>query len=285
MNQGPRDTPELRARQTLAKAEELRLDGKLVEAGALITPLIHAYPDYYAAYHTLGLIYADQGRLDEAILNLSKADALLPGQSRTLVALSSTYLEMGSQSSARRFVEEALAHDPNQAAAHLMIANIAKDERDYEVALAATERALNLEPNWTEAQLARAVVLSQIGHHVAAAAELEAVLARDPGNVPALALHISLPKNSGVQNLAEGIRAAGLLSAPTELDQIAQQFFAANVYKRLGQAEAAWRYFEAGNSRMSEQLGPDVTRLSTWQQDSLHTLHGRGQPGFPDDPD
>ena len=190
---------------------------------------------------------------------------------------------MGSQSSAKRFVQEALAYDPDLSTAHLMLASIAKDERDYELALEAVNKALKAEPEWTEARLTRAIVLSYIGRDEDAALDLRAVLKAHPKNVNALSLLISLPIEAGDKTLARTILASGILDEQTGLTAISQTFFTANVHKRLGHGDTAWRFFLAGNEQMQPQTAEGALKVRTWQQESLVLLKNRGTPRFPDD--
>jgi tetratricopeptide (TPR) repeat protein len=130
------------ARHDIAMAEQMRGLGKLDDARRIAARVLSSYPDHYAALHTFGLIEADRGNLDAALLALTKADAVLPDQPITMVALASVYLQMGSRAVAQRLIERVIAGGGGDSGACLTLGEIRREERDYEAALKAYDQAL-----------------------------------------------------------------------------------------------------------------------------------------------
>ena len=62
------------------EAERLRQQGQYDRAETICEALVRKYPDYMAALHTLGLVFADQHRFEEALDCLVRAAMLNPAQ-------------------------------------------------------------------------------------------------------------------------------------------------------------------------------------------------------------
>ncbi len=75
------------AREQLEHAEALRQQRKFDRAESICTGLVRRHPDYFAAQHTLGLIYADKGDYRRALGCLSQA-ALWAVRSTTPISVS-----------------------------------------------------------------------------------------------------------------------------------------------------------------------------------------------------
>ncbi len=68
-----------------------------------------ANPSQAEAFIKLGTAYMDSGMLSEALVELDKAKALLPGSSRIQVAMGRVYEKMGDMASAEAALQEAIA--------------------------------------------------------------------------------------------------------------------------------------------------------------------------------
>src|ERR1700704_3304020 len=86
----------------LDEAEQLRQQRKLDRAQKICESLIREHPDYMAAQHTLGLIYADRNNYQRALQCLVQAAMLNPDSWKTLTALSGVYLRLGANEMAAR---------------------------------------------------------------------------------------------------------------------------------------------------------------------------------------
>ena len=96
----------------LEHAEQLRLQGKLDRAQRVCKSLLREHPDYMAALHTIGLIYADKGNHQQSLNSLVRAAMLNPRSWSTLTALSGVYLELKATEMAAHTLEQARAIRP-----------------------------------------------------------------------------------------------------------------------------------------------------------------------------
>jgi tetratricopeptide (TPR) repeat protein len=99
----------------LDRAEQLRLEGKLDRAQKICETLLRAHPDYMAALHTLGLIYADKKNYERSLDYLVRAVMLNPRSWSTLTALSGVYLELDANEMAAQALEQARDIKPQDA--------------------------------------------------------------------------------------------------------------------------------------------------------------------------
>ena len=99
----------------LQEAEQLRLERKYSRAQTICESLVRRYPDYVAALHTLGLIYADKNNYERAFDCLARAVMLNPESWTTLTALSGVYLRLGANEMAAQALEHAKRLQPQDA--------------------------------------------------------------------------------------------------------------------------------------------------------------------------
>lgn len=260
---------ELNARTGIAEAEQLRLAGELDRAKHIAIDVLRQFPSYYAAHHTLGLINADLKLSDDAILSLSKANALLPNQPITLVALSTVYSQLGAVASARMFTELALKQDPSQAATHLMLGTILKDERDYAKAQAALQTCLRIDPGWQAPKLQLAIVMTHIGQLEQSRDLILDVLDGDPTSGNAAALLLSLPKGLVPLDILQKISDTGFRFDNEAEFPERRHFFTANLMKRLGQHDDAWAAYQKANKTVFTQSATQLNMQQNWQNQSL----------------
>jgi tetratricopeptide (TPR) repeat protein len=71
---------------------------------------------------------------------------------------------------------------PSMAELHFAYALLAADKNEFQLALAETERALSLHPDWNRARLLQAQVMSQMGDSDAAREVIQKALKSDPNN-------------------------------------------------------------------------------------------------------
>ncbi len=265
------------ARHDIAMAEQMRGLGKLDDARRIAARVLASFPDHYAALHTLGLIEADRGNLDAALLALTKADAVLPGQPITMVALASVYLQMGSRAVAQRLIESAIAGGGGDSGACLTLGEIRREERDYEAALKAYDQALAQEPKWREARLCRAIVLTQLGRNAEAHDELAGILTDNPADFEAAAALAALPAGIIDHDISGFLARHPMPSDDRPLHERAKHmFFRANIADRLGEHDEAWRWLTRANGLMRGAYVNKIRENSEWQQDSLNALSGAG---------
>ena len=121
--------------------------GRLQEAITLLTKAIQIRPDFAAAYNRLGVAYARQHLWQEAIAALREASRLEPKNPFHPYTMGRMYLDLGSLRWARESLERAMALDPTFSEVYAGLAALARREGDYGAALAAIENGLNRVPD------------------------------------------------------------------------------------------------------------------------------------------
>jgi adenylate cyclase len=166
----------------------------------------HVWAERYD--RTLDDIFALQDEISRAIVDALKVK-LLPEELATITTRSTgnveayqTYLmgrsffhrgnEMQPLRTARRLFAKAIEIDPTYARAHAGLADaeafllcISDPSASYEVVLASSTRALELEPGLADARASRGLALFTIGRHAEAEAEFEQALALDANSFEA----------------------------------------------------------------------------------------------------
>jgi len=102
----------------LEEAERHLQAGEHAAAERAFRQALEAAPDSAVARSKLGVVLAQQGRLDEAIAEFSKALSLRPTYAPAYSNLGNAYREKGMLSEALVAYERALAIDPDYAIAH-----------------------------------------------------------------------------------------------------------------------------------------------------------------------
>ena len=164
-------------------AREFRASAKafgssdLKQAIAHCRKAIEADPDNAAAHNDLGVLYLDDGRTGEAIVEFSRAVAIQPRLTAALMNASFASLALGHPEDSERFARRALDIDASDRHAHLLLGWSLVTQ--YRYTPAALESLRIAEREFPEARLAAADVLVHQGSLEAARAEVEAYLASE----------------------------------------------------------------------------------------------------------
>ena len=175
--------PLLEARSQLEEAERLRQSGMRSKAKKICEGLLRRYPDYVGALHTLGLILADMGDFKRAQTLLSEAAALNPRDWVTLTALSGVYLNAGAREMAARTLERALQCKPDEATVLATLAEIYKEDKEYELAADAFRRVTKVDPTLDAGWIGLGSTLMYLGEYPEAAAVFEELVNRGKHNI------------------------------------------------------------------------------------------------------
>jgi tetratricopeptide (TPR) repeat protein len=261
------------ARHDLSLADQLYREGRLEDARVLAARIVQCYPDYYAALHTYGLIESVLGNHGPALLALTRANAVLPGQPVTLTALADVYLQQGNRDVAYRLIEEAIDNGAKDAATHVRLGELCRDEGDYEAALSAFERALALSPRLPRAKLGRAAALAELGRCEESYIELSSALDRDPHDFDAAAAMAALPASVVSRDIAEYMLLQPRPAARKSIvDQARYLFFQANIQDKTGHWELAWQYLLEANALIFKSARDRCRRNSERQEKSLQLI-------------
>ncbi len=172
-------------RDLYGQAAALLQRGRLAEAEGLYLHIMAAEPQAFAPRHMLGVIWAQQGRLDEAQAMIGEALKRNPRDAGALVNYGNVLNLLGRFGEAIASYDRALVIAPD-AQTWNNRGNASLGLGRQSDALASFEKALALEPSNLQALYKRGVVLAEMGRSEEAMACYDRVLALDPGHVEAL---------------------------------------------------------------------------------------------------
>lgn len=260
-------------RDQLEEADRLRQQGKLDRAETICNGLLRRYPDYVAAFHTLGLVYLDKRSYDRALNCLVRASMLDPENWMTLTALSMAYLRLGATETAARTLERALAIRPGDAAILTTLGEIRREEREYELAEECYRQALGIDPGLESAAIGQALCLAAMGRNREAGHVLEQAWRQGHRSLNLLHVMATLPAGT----LSFDLLAALDAIAPRQADTDAESrntfaFVRAAALDKIGRHTEAWEHLVAANRTISARCHADLKASIAWQERSLTWL-------------
>jgi len=111
-------------KQLLARASEWHRIGKLAEAEALYLQILEGKPDQFEAWHLLGMLRFQQGRLDEALASMEAALKARPGAAGTLMLHGAILHALQRHEEALQSLVKAALARPDYAPAHYLRGNV-----------------------------------------------------------------------------------------------------------------------------------------------------------------
>jgi tetratricopeptide (TPR) repeat protein len=121
--------------------------GETAQAEVLLKPLQARHPDLYPINESLGLLYAGQGRMEDALPLLKAAVNEQPTSDVAHANLGSTYYKMGKDADALRELEQAAKLKPDNAATQQSLGELWMRKKQPEQAARAFAAALRLRPD------------------------------------------------------------------------------------------------------------------------------------------
>lgn len=128
------------------------VEGLLAEAESAVERAIAKKPNYTPSYYTRSLVYEKQGRLDEAIAQLSALVVNTPGDAVLRFELGVLHLRQGAFEKARMDFETAVALQPTFANAKWYLASVYESEGRTDDALRQLEDLRILDPENRDVQ-------------------------------------------------------------------------------------------------------------------------------------
>jgi putative PEP-CTERM system TPR-repeat lipoprotein len=215
----------------------------------------------YKVLVTRAYAQMDLGKESAAIQSLEQARQIDPGKVAAQVAQSMAYLRMGRLGDASATVERALAQNPQDPSVWNMKGSIAHAQGDAKGALAGYTKALDVQPDYLDALIARASLLLDLNRDREAEPDI-AVLKREfPDEPRSTYLYALLAQRQGKP--AAEVRAA-LVAATSALDALPfaavatrPQFLLLGGVSHfsLGQNEKAKTYLAAYLKKNPEHMG------------------------------
>jgi len=154
--------------------------GMYANEETLLQTTISRNPDGPMAYYNLGLVYFQQGRLDEAILQYQKVLQFVPDETDAFNNLGSAFLQQGRLDEAVAYYQKALTIKPDSAATHYNLGNALFQQGRTDEAMAHYQRALAIDPGSPEAHYNLGNAFLQQGQMEAAAVQYRKALAIKP---------------------------------------------------------------------------------------------------------
>ena len=143
--------------------------------------------------------------LDEAETAFADAADLEPDEVPPLLGLAKVALSRGDPDRAESLAGRALALGPEDAEAWFVKGEIRRRTRDLEGAVASYDKAIQFEPRYVPARIARAGSLIDLGRHDSAEGDIEFVRARNPRDPQAAYFHALVLANAGDMKGAQAV--------------------------------------------------------------------------------
>jgi protein O-GlcNAc transferase len=224
------------AEHAFRSALALHREGRANEADTLCDAILRAAPRHHAACHLRGLIALKCGDVDRGIALIEQSLAIEPDQPAAHCNIGNARLGQGRALEALARFDEALRQRPGYVAASYNRANALKDLGRLEEALAGYDAVLTLQSEHVPALNNRGLVLAELARFVEARDAFARAIELDPGfasahaNVAAVLLRLHHPLEA-LQSLERV-----LALAPTNLDALCQRARACSALQRQEQA-------------------------------------------------
>ncbi len=158
---------------------------------------IERNPTCWMAYDNLGILLADRGELEEAVVQLEKAVEIKPDHGEAHSNLAIALQMLNRLDEAAIHASRAAELQPKLAEVHFNLANVLKSQRRIEEAIASYQRALSINPRYTKCHINLGIALLGLDRNDEAAAAFENALAIEPD-------HFGARQNLGVALFRQG---------------------------------------------------------------------------------
>jgi protein O-GlcNAc transferase len=160
--------------------------GQLPKAEQLYRRILKADSDHFEAQHLLGVLRAQQGRNQEALILLAGALKSKPDDADALYNRGNVLVELKEYKEALSSYEKALTIEPNYLAAHLNRGNALLKLALYEEAVASFNKVLKIWPDCAQALDSRGIALLELYRYDEALTSHDQALAINPGSAATL---------------------------------------------------------------------------------------------------
>ncbi len=279
------------SRHQLQEAETLRREGDYDRAEAICLSLLQKCPNYFGALHTIGLVYADKERPNDAIRYLVQAAMINPHSWMTLTALAGEYLLQDAKEMASAALQRALEIHPSDPATHVTLGEVSLRQRDYLLAYQSFAKAIELAPDLEEPYLGFAKACNHLGRYEEGSDALHRLLEFKAPTLSIMGQISLLPGTYQRRDLLADLDSIKNEQAPDDLvHQVGDAFIRCYALGQLGRYEEAWQYALKGNQTVAAaakneiimELQSTETRVR-WCQEQIGQLKGReiSDPNYP----
>ena len=186
----------LDAVRRLSEAERCRRTGDFARVQSLCESLLQEYPDYVGALQTLGVAQLAQKNYRQALSCFVQAAMHCPKDGVNLTNLATAYLRLGAKELAAQTLEQARRLNPDDVDVYLILAEVHRENREYDLAADCYRTVLTLMPSNADAAHGLGDCYSQLGRIADAAAALKKAHELKPNSVAILYALSQLPASA-----------------------------------------------------------------------------------------
>ena len=231
-------------RRTIAAHMEARDWARAAEAAAACRNQWPAEPTGWLLGSFVALL---SDRPQDALALADGGIAVQPRDLACLIQRAECLLVLGRRAEAMAAADEAAEVAGNEPAALEAVNGFLVHANEHERAIRLCDRAIAAAPHDTSMLLRRATLHRYVGAFDRAAADYDAVIARDPGNAEAFKARGELRRRDAEHNSIASLEAA-LARNPTDPEHAVPLHFAlAKAYEDVADYAASWRHVRAAN--------------------------------------
>lgn len=257
----------------LELAEKSRLAKQFDRAETICRELLAKHPDYVGALQTLGLILADTQKFDQSCDYLSRAASLNPKDWKILTALSGSHLRNGATQMAAITLEQAQRLKPDDANILATLGEVYREEREYEMAANAHEKAFTLDPTLGVARIGYGHSCGHLGRNADAVAAYEQLIKEGFNSINTVFSLSQLPHSLISIDLKSSIAAAtiGQRMPQAEFENL-RDYTMASYFDKMQQYEEAWKHLTKANRNIFETVRKTYNGDATLRSNVLKLL-------------
>lgn len=149
--------------EALEKLARLEQENKLAEADDLANRMLAAMPEHPHILHLAGIVAYRNGRVEQALERMEKAEAISPDMALYPRNMCEVYRGAGRLEDALRAGKRAVELAPNDSRAYFNLALIHYERLELDESVRLSEQAIALDPDYAEAHFEKAEALLLAG--------------------------------------------------------------------------------------------------------------------------
>ncbi|MGO9818015.1 MAG: tetratricopeptide repeat protein [Acidocella sp.] len=149
--------------EALEKLARLEQENKLAEADDLANRMLAAMPEHPHILHLAGIVAYRNGRVEQALERMEKAEAISPDMALYPRNMCEVYRGAGRLDDALRAGKRAVELAPNDSRAYFNLALIHYERLELDESVRLSEQAIALDPDYAEAHFEKAEALLLAG--------------------------------------------------------------------------------------------------------------------------
>jgi tetratricopeptide (TPR) repeat protein len=261
----------------IEEAEFCRKSGDLRKARAICEDLTKRYPGYWAAQHTLGLIYSDLNLETQSLDCFLRAAQLNPRNILSLTGLAGAYLALDFLDMARGVLDQARKIAQDDPGLVFLCGELFFARHQYREAADSYRSALAFDPTMASAAYKWGLCLLELGDRAAAARLFEQSLEVDPSAFGPLSELAGLPPELVTFDVRARLEdSKGSALVPEAAAYASLSFAKASACRLRGLHEEAWKHAVAANRAAYPSRAAQAKSISEAQNFSLLALHASG---------